>query len=282
MADQLNLIFTPTSYSELFSAWNRYPSAVPYAGGTALIREQGRQILELPPIILSLEKLEEMHRINRSERFIEIGAMAKLGQILNMGKLVPLALRRCLEGIAGMQLRNLATIGGNLCFPDRRLDSSAALTALEAQYELRSMQSVRWISATRFSSMPASGGVAGPTALNPQELLTRIRVPLDNWDYTAYKKFPGQKGRNNVVVFLAKTQKNVLSDIRIIYKTETIWRDKDSESIVIGEDLPLNHKIATDFVESWESYLRGIWNVGELFRQELINFIELNIHNLAE
>jgi CO/xanthine dehydrogenase FAD-binding subunit len=276
MADQLNLIFTPTSYSELFSAWYRYPSAVPYAGGTALIREQGRQILDLPPIILSLEKLEEIHRINRSERFIEIGAMAKLSQILKMGKLVPLALRRCLEGIGGIQLRNLATIGGNLCFPDRRLDSSAALTALEAQYELRSSQTVRWISASRFSSMP------GPTALNPQELLTRIRVPLDNWDYTAYKKFPGYESRHKVVVFLAKTQKNVLSDIRIICKTESIWRDKDSESIVIGEKLPLSRKITADFIESWEYYLRGIWNIDELSRKELINFIELNIYNLAE
>jgi CO/xanthine dehydrogenase FAD-binding subunit len=276
MADQLNLIFNPTSYSELFSAWNRYPNAIPYAGGTSLTRGQGRQILELPHIILSLDNLEEIHRINRSERFIEIGAMAKLSQILNLGKIVPIALRRCLEGIAGLQLRNLATIGGNLCFPERRLDSSAALTALEAQYELRSAQSVRWISASRFSAMP------GPTALSPQELLTRIRVPLDNWDYTAYKKFHGQETQSKVVVFLAKTQKNILNDIRIIYKTETIWRDKNSESIVIGKNLPLNKKIAADFVESWESYLRGVWNVDELSRKELINFIELNIYNLAE
>jgi len=74
MADQLNLVFFPASYSELFSAWNRYPSAVPYAGGTALIRDKGKQILELPSIILSLERLEEMHRISRTERFLEIGA----------------------------------------------------------------------------------------------------------------------------------------------------------------------------------------------------------------
>jgi CO/xanthine dehydrogenase FAD-binding subunit len=274
MADQLNLIFNPAGYSELFSAWYRYPKAVPYAGGTALIRGQGRQILELPPIIISLEKIEEMHRINRTERFIEIGAMAKLGQILNMGKLVPLVLRNCLEGIGGLQLRNLATIGGNLCFPDRRLDSSAALTALEAQYELRNAQSVRWISASRFSSMP------GQTALNHQELLTRIRIPLDNWDYSAYKKFMGQGSK--VVVLLAKTQKHVLSDIRIVYKTDTIWRDKDSESILIGKNLPLNRKIAADFVGSWESFLSGIQNIDELSRRELINFIELYINNLSE
>ncbi|MDR0289899.1 MAG: FAD binding domain-containing protein, partial [Treponema sp.] len=85
MADQLNLVFFPSGYTELFAAWSRYPKAVPYAGGTALIREQGRQALGLPSVILSLERLQEMHRISRTERYLEIGSMAKLSQIINLG-----------------------------------------------------------------------------------------------------------------------------------------------------------------------------------------------------
>ncbi|MDR2718983.1 MAG: FAD binding domain-containing protein [Treponema sp.] len=276
MADQLNLVFFPSSYSELFSAWSRYPIAVPYAGGTALIREQGRPILELPSIILSLEKLEEMSRISRSERYLEIGAMAKLSQIIDLGKIVPAALRHCLENIAGPQLRNMATIGGSLCFRGGRLDSAAALTALDAQCELRGAQSSRWISASRFFAEP------GLSALKPQELLTRIRIPLDSWDYSAYKKFTGQAGRSKVVIFLAKTQKNVLSDIRIVYKTGTLWRNKDSESILAGKQLPLNHRIAADFIKNWETFASGLHNVDELSRKELINFIEININNLSD
>jgi len=276
MADQLNLVFFPSTYSELFNAWNRYPKAVPYAGGTALIREQGRPILELPSIILSLERLEEMLNISRSERYLEIGAMAKLSQIIDLGKIVPSALRRCLENVAGPQLRNMATIGGSLCFQGWRLDSSAALMALDAQYELRNAQSSRWIPANRFFAAP------GLSALKPQELLTRIRIPLDDWDYSAYKKFTGQSNLSRVAVFLAKTQKNVLSDIRIVYKTNALWRNKDSESILAGKQLPLHHRIAADFIKHWEAFLAGLHNVDELSRKELVNFIEININNLSE
>jgi len=276
MADQLNLVFYPSGYSELFNAWNRYPKAIPYAGGTALIRKQGKRILELPSIILSLEKIEEMHRISRSERYMEIGAMAKLSQIIDLGKIVPVALRYCLENIAGPQLRNMATIGGNLCFYGGRLDSSAALMALDAQCELRNAQSSRWVSASRFLSVP------GQTALKPQELLTRIRVPLESWDYSIYKKYTGQSSQNKAAVFLARTQKDVLGDIRIVCKSDVLWRDRESESLLTGKHLPLNHRIAADFVESWKAFLSGVQSLDELSRQEFINFIEINIHNLSE
>jgi len=276
MAEQLNLAFFPSSYSELFIAWNRYPRAVPYAGGTALIREQGRRILELPSIILSLEKLEEMRRISRSERYMEIGAMAKLSRIIGFGKLVPATLRYCLESIAGPQLRNMATIGGNLCFSGGCLDASAALTALDAQYELRSAQSSRWIAASRFFTAP------GQTALKPQELLTRIRVPLDDWDYSIYKKFEGQADQSKSIVFLARTQKNVLSDIRIVCKTDIPRRNKESESLLAGKHLPLGRRIAADFIESWNVFLASLPNVDEFSRQEMFNFIEMNIFNLSE
>jgi CO/xanthine dehydrogenase FAD-binding subunit len=276
MADQLNLVFFPASYSELFSAWNRYPSAVPYAGGTALIRDKGKQILELPSIILSLERLEEMHRISRTERFLEIGAMVKLSQIIELGKVVPVALSRCLERIAGPQLRNMATIGGNICFSGWRLDSTAVLNALDAQFELRTAQSSRWISAPRFLSTPVQ------SALKPQEILTRIRVPLDTWDYSIYNKFDSQANRSRVAVMLVKTQKNVLNDIKIVYKTDVILRDRDSESILIGKQLPLAQKIAADFINHWEEFLRGVQNINELSRQELINFITINAYSLSE
>jgi CO/xanthine dehydrogenase FAD-binding subunit len=276
MAEQLNLVFSPAGYSELYNLWNRYPKAVPFAGGTALIREQGKQVLELPSIILSLENIEEMRRISRSERYMEIGAMAKLSKIIDLGKIVPVPLRRCLENIAGPQLRNMATIGGNLCFRGGCLDSSAALMALDAQFELRNAQSSRWVAASRFFPKP------GETALHEKELLTRIRVPLEDWDYSIYQKFSGQASKSKVIVFLAKIQKNILNDIRIVYKTSTLWRDKDSESILIGKHLPLHHRVAADFIASWEAYLSGIEYVDELSRKELVNFIETNIAYLSK
>ncbi|MCL2043449.1 MAG: FAD binding domain-containing protein [Treponema sp.] len=276
MADNPGIIFSPLNYSELFSEWNRYPEAVLYAGGTGILQYQDRRVFDLPPVILSLDNIVEMRRISRTRLFLEIGGMVKLSQIIDLGKTVPLVLQRCLENIAGPQLRNMATIGGNICFPERCLDCSAALSALDAQFELRTTQTSRWITAPRFFSG------SDTIALNHQELLTRIRIPLDNWNYTAYKKFGSYTKPGRTIIFLVKSQKNILNDIKIICKTNALWRNKDSEGILIGKQLPLTRRIAADFVASWEDYLKGIYGMDELSRQELINFIEMNIFNLIE
>jgi len=202
--------------------------------------------------------------------------MAKLSQIVALGNLVPKALKRCLESIAGQQLRNMATIGGNICFPGRCLDSAAVIAALDGQYELRSAQSSRWVSAARFFS------AAGLNTLNPQEILTRIRVPLDNWDYTSYRKFAGQANQSRTAILLVKIQKNMLTDIKVIYKTALIWRDKNIESKLIGKELPLNRRIAADFVEHWDAFLAGADSIDALSRKEMTNFIAMNVYNLSE
>jgi CO/xanthine dehydrogenase FAD-binding subunit len=278
MAAPPNQVFFPSSFQELFTAWNRFPGASPFAGGTGFIRGQGGPILRLPSVILSLDKLEELHRITRTERYLEIGAMVPLNRIIRLGKIVPEVLIRCLKNISGVQLRNIATIGGNICFPERRLDTSAPLVALDAHYELRGAQISRWISASRFSSLP------GPTALKPQELLTRIRIPLDHWNYSIYKKFTDSSPElsGGAVVFIVKTQKSTLTDIRVVFKTDTILRDKNSEAILVGKQLPLNQRDAEDFLENWNNFLSGITGLGDLTRTELMNFIEFNIYNLTE
>ncbi|MDR3162019.1 MAG: FAD binding domain-containing protein [Spirochaetaceae bacterium] len=275
--DAHSQVFFPLTLQELFSAWARFPSAVPFAGGTELIRNQGRSSLSLPINILSLDKLEELRRITRTERYLEIGSMVKISEVINQGKTVPKALRQTLQGIAGPQLRNIATIGGNICHSSRRLDTSAPLVALDARYELRTSQGSRWISASRFSSFD------GPLAFNPQELLTRIRIPLEHWDYSIHKKFsdsyPGGRA-GGVVVFLIRVEKNILTDIRMVFAEKTILRDKYSETFLAGKKLPLEKKDVLHYIELWKSYLSAVELDGELLRLKLLNFIESSIINL--
>jgi CO/xanthine dehydrogenase FAD-binding subunit len=267
-------IFFPSSYNELFNAWNRFPSAVPYAGGTDIIRHQGKDTLELPQIILSLNKLEELHRISRTERYLEIGAMVKLSKIIQLGKIVPGVFSACLENIAGIQLRNIATIGGNICSSRMLPDTAASLSALDAQFELRNADSSRWISASRFFSVNEE--------VPARELLCRVRLPLDQWDYTIYKKFNSDIHNSEIMVILAKTRKNMLSDIRVVYKEKSVFRSRNSETILIGKHLPLNRKTADDFVKSWEEFIAGIRDINEYSRNKLIKCIEINIYNLSE
>jgi len=264
------VVLSPEGYAELFAEWARRPDAAPFAGGTALLRGTARP----PAAVLSLEKIEEMRRVNRTERYLEIGAMVTLGAVVGLRKFVPSVLVQCLRGISGPHLRNMATIGGNVCC---HLDSAAALTALDAQYELRGAESSRWVTAARFSPEP------GPWSLGPGELLGRIRVPLESWDLSAYGKFEGGSA-----VFLARHQKDMLADIRVICRAAgRIWRDKDGENTLAGKRLPLGRRAAAAFAARWDAILRGAEGAvggagGGLPRGELVGFIESSVGSLEE
>jgi len=273
----LSQVFFPVSFHELFSSWNRFPAAVLYAGGTDYNWRQGKNIFKLPSVILSLDKIQELHRITRTEHYLEIGSMVKLNKIIWLGKVVPDILRICLENIGGVQLRNIATIGGNVCGTSRLLDVPAALTALDAQYELRNAHSTRWLSASRFHSKEEH------SFLESQELLTRIRLPLHQWDYSIYKKFlPDDFFNSEALVFLANAQKSVLSDIRVVYKTDSIIRNKNGEDILNGKFLPLSRKTADDFLANWVEFLSGRQDVSEFSKNALLAGIEENVYNLTE
>jgi CO/xanthine dehydrogenase FAD-binding subunit len=276
MKAPLNQVIIPNSFQELFAAWNRFPDAVLYAGGTNLIGKQEKNILYLPPVFLSLDKIEELHRITRTEQYLEIGSMVKLNRLLRLGKIVPEILCSCLKNIAGIQLRNIATIGGNICSISRLLDLPAPLTALDAQYEFRSVSNVtRWVSAARFHSEEH-------TILEKQELLTRIRLPLHQWDYSIYKKFHCEDYFNSeTLVFLAKTQKNILSDIRVIYKAKAIFRNKEAEDILNGKYLPLSRKTSNDFINNWLEYLAKKREISEFSKNSLLNSIEEYVFALS-
>ena len=297
MAALSSQVFYPSGFQELFSAWKEYGasddrgSAVLWAGGTGLLRHQSSRIPSLPHNIISLEKMPELGKISRTERYIEIGSMVRLNQIIYLGKIVPDGLRRCLELVADPQLRNQATIGGNICYQSRRLDVSAPMVALDAQYELRTAQTARWIPASRFSSLP------GTTNLGPRELLTRIRVPLEPWSLTRYHKFSiaGSNETGGGILFIMRNEKDILTDIRVVYSGKAILREKNSESMLAGKHLPLDQKNAFAFVDSWKTYLQGlegdeksIFPGGDAsFRPELIKamilqFIESTLMHISD
>jgi len=278
MKAPLNQVVMPDSFQELFAAWNRFPDAVLFAGGTNLISKQDKNILYLPPVFLSLEKIEELQMIKRTEQYLDIGSMVKLNRLIKLGKIMPEVICSCLKKIAGVQVRNIATIGGNLCSTSSRWhDLSAPLTALDAQYEFRNASNaIRWVSAARFHSEEH-------TMLEKHELLTRIRLPLQRWDYAIYKKFYCENYFiSNSLVFLAKTQKNILSDIRVIYKGNSIYRNKSGEDILNGKHLPLNRKTSHDFIESWQKYLAEKPEISEFSKYSLLNSIEERVFELSE
>jgi carbon-monoxide dehydrogenase medium subunit len=83
-------------------------------------------------------------------------------------------LREAAMSTGGVQIRNMATIGGNLCNASPAADAAPPLLVLEAEVDIASLKEVRTI--------PLANLFAGPkmNSLRPGELLTeiRFRVPL--------------------------------------------------------------------------------------------------------
>lgn len=266
-----NQVFTPSTLAELYASWARFPDSVLYAGGTEIARTQGGRTLHLPRNILSLSRIEELRRISRTERYLEIGAMVTLDEILSLGKIVPEALRKALEDAANPQVRNLATIGGNLSCAARRMDAFAPLAALDARLELRTATLSRWVAAARFA--PAFG----PPLLAEQELLSRIRIPLEAWDYVVHRRlgtarWPDDEG--GVFTFIARAQKGILSEVRLVFAGVALIRDREIDTEIVGKSLPLARRDALAFVDRWRERLKEAEYPTGILKNQVLNLAE--------
>lgn len=274
-----NQVFSPSSWAELFTSWARFPDAIPYAGGTELVLGQGGRNFQLPRNILSLSSIEELGRISRTERYLEIGAMVKLNDILFLGKMVPECLREAISHVANQHVRNIATIGGNLCCRRRRLDVYPPLVALDARFELRTANGSRWVAAGRFAPL------AGEPLFEKQELLSRIRVPLGSWDYTLYRRIGGV-GRlgdeGAAFAFIARAEKDILSDVRLAFAGNELVRDRAIENSIIGKGLPLSKRDAGEVADRWRTRLQGASYPTGLLKSRFLNLIEAAVQGLTE
>jgi CO/xanthine dehydrogenase FAD-binding subunit len=178
-------VFRPKSLGGLLRLYARNPDAMLYAGGTEIVprRQRGpRQSLDLPDKVIFLGAVPELARISRSQRFLDIGACLSVSRILSIGRnVLPPVLFQGLAGIGTPAIRNLVTLGGNLCAGG---DARAALSVIEAQFELRSAAGTRWVG----SGQLFAG--SGPPDIAPGEILSRVRVPLEDWDVQLFRKIP--------------------------------------------------------------------------------------------
>jgi CO/xanthine dehydrogenase FAD-binding subunit len=101
-----------------------------------------------------------------------IGAMTRLWEIADpeRGARIPL-LSRAAAGIGSPEVRNVATIGGNICNASPAADLLAPLLALGARVHLCSADGDRWLEMKDFYKS------AHRTAIATGELLTEIGIP---------------------------------------------------------------------------------------------------------
>ncbi len=146
--------------------------AVAMAGATDLIPAMRKGEIS-PRVLVNLKGIPGMAGVRRTRQGIWIGALTRISDLLDdptVERELPL-LAQVAADFASPQIRNLATIGGNLCNAAPSADLALPLLVLDAVAEIRGQTRRREITLSEFFR-----GV-NRTALRRGEILTGLLVP---------------------------------------------------------------------------------------------------------
>ena len=166
----------PTSLAEALSDLINAPKpVVPIAGGTDLLLDmrQGRHA----PVhtLLDLTGVPEMNGIELKHKSLYIGACTPINRIINhpLIKKNAQALLEACDLIAGPQVRNIATLGGNVAHALPAGDGTIALVALGATAEIASRDGLRKTSIQNLFKGPGQSAID-----KSRELIAGFYIPI--------------------------------------------------------------------------------------------------------
>ncbi|MEM4740065.1 MAG: xanthine dehydrogenase family protein subunit M [Zestosphaera sp.] len=142
------------------------------AGGTDLVVDLkiGRY---KPKTIVDISGIKSLRYIVDEGDKVRIGALTRMQDIVEspvIREKLPV-LAEAASMLGSWQIRNMATVGGNLCNASPAADSAPPLLVHEAKIKLTSIEGTREIPITEFFTGP------GTTVMKPYELLHEIIIP---------------------------------------------------------------------------------------------------------
>jgi len=143
-------------------------------GGTDLLVRMREGVVR-PQIVVDVKHVPGMREVAYDERVgLKVGAAVTMNELARHPAVLahyPL-LAEAADSVASYQLRNRATIGGNLCNGSPCADTAPATFVLEGRIVLEGPAGRRELPAAEFFLGP------GQTALRPGEWMTAIHYPL--------------------------------------------------------------------------------------------------------
>jgi CO/xanthine dehydrogenase FAD-binding subunit len=180
--------FAPSTLREALEIRTEHPEAVPAAGGTDLMVEVNARRLR-PAALLDLSRVEELREWGRDNGRVFVGAGVTFTRIESeLAEFTPLV--EAARSVASPQIRNRATIGGNVATASPAGDSLPVLAAYDADVIVASAE-------TAPRRVPITTFLVGPkrTSLAADELIVGV-------EWNAFEQ-PGsfaKVGRRNAMV----------------------------------------------------------------------------------
>ncbi len=164
-------VFLPRNLEDVWDAWDRFPTAALYAGGTDLLVRLRAGLVD-PPALICLERVKELKGVRDEGEAVFVGAGTTHAELLKdqtINSHFPV-LVQALRVLAGPPVRHMGTIGGNVVNASPAGDTLPPLTVLNALVEVRSKIGVQRIPISRFITGP------GRVRLKPGELAAGLWI----------------------------------------------------------------------------------------------------------
>ena len=238
----------PKNLSEAIDAFATAPRPLaPIAGGTDLLLdlEQGRH----SPVhtLVDITEIEELLALEIRGDELFIGAGVPVNRIV----LDPLvgehaqALVEACNLIGGPQVRNVATLGGNVAHALPAADGTIALLALNAEAEIASASGTRRIPFNELFIGPGKSSLK-----HGEEIIVGFYIPIQKTlrdseslrVSSCFKRIMRPQGVAlpiiNVTIWLER-EENTIKDIRIAVGpgAATPWRARDAEQVLVGKSI---------------------------------------------
>jgi aerobic carbon-monoxide dehydrogenase medium subunit len=153
-------------------------------GGQSLVPMLNLRVAS-PRVVIDINAIPELDEIRVEGSALQIGARSRHNDVLRSelvarhAPLLPLALKN----VAHEAIRNRGTLGGSLALADPAAEMPACMVCLDAEIVVQSVSGLR--------SVPAADFFQGiyDTALEPDELITSIRIPLldSSWRFAFHE-----------------------------------------------------------------------------------------------
>jgi CO/xanthine dehydrogenase FAD-binding subunit len=262
-------VTSPASLHEAYALMSA-STLRPIAGGTDLMVQLAADVAEPPAAVIDLWRLDELRGIGYDGYEVSIGALTTFTELRHSPVIrarLP-ALGEAAATIGALQIQNRATIGGNICNASPAGDSLPVLMAVDALFDLGSSASERTLPARDFWTAYRQ------TALRPDELLLRVRFPVERHRHTRFRKVGTRRAQaiSKVVMALSYQEDGgVWRNVRLALGSvaPTTIRARQTEAVLEGaapRESVADHAAATlagelepiDDVRSTADYRRSV------------------------
>lgn len=247
------------------------------AGGTdVLIKMHGGQLEEAE--LLSIRNIHALERIEKlADGTIVIGPLATFTKLCNdpvIKDKLP-ALAEAALSMGGPQIRNIATIGGNVCNGATSADSASTLFALNARLKLTGNRGERIVPIEEFYLGP------GQVDLRGGEILTDILIASADYQGFAghYVKFAMRKAMDiatlGVSVACKLTNGKMFEEVRIALgvAAPTPIRCCEAEEYARGKEISAEILTEMGKLAVNSTQARTSWRASKEYREHLVEVL---------